>query len=70
MRLTCAALNQLTVALAPLIDRDRTSHRADGMYSRVKAPRNAAAAAEAAGRKPVFAVDRYCVDYAVSSYNT
>ena len=58
----------MVVTLAPLVDRDRSNHRADGMYSSVGAPRNAAAAAaaaaERASRKPVFAVDRYCVDYA------
>ena len=43
--------------------------RANGMYS-VGAPGNAAAAAEPASRKLVFAVDRYCVHYTlVSSYN-
>jgi len=52
--------------MAPLVDRDKMSHRADGMYSRVGAPGNAAAAAEPASRKPVFAVDRYCVASDVS----
>jgi len=58
-------MKHMVVTLAPLVDRDRSNHRADGMYSSVGAPRNAAAAAaERASRKPVFAVDRYCVDYA------